>query len=91
VKEIEEMAARKLQYPMDAVNNFCDAGGFSDKERENVFDCFLKQGDTSSVFAVSQAMTSYAHQTAPDRREEIETFATSLMGIANRCDVRNEK
>ena len=90
VADIEEMAARKLNHPVEACKNMCDAIGITESERDNVFEYFVKQGDASSVFSVAQAMTSYAHTCKADRRFQIEKEATGLLSIANKCDIAKQ-
>lgn len=90
VADIEEMAARQLTHPVECCKNMCEAIGMNESERDNVFEYFVKQGDTSSVFSVAQAMTSFAHTCNPDRRFQIEKEATGLLNIANKCDIAKQ-
>lgn len=88
VKDIEEMAARKLEHPVECCRNMCEAIGMNESEANAVFEQFIKQGDVSSVFSVAQAVTSYAHDCDPDRRFQLEKEATGLLKVANKCDVK---
>lgn len=87
VADIEDMAARKLENPVECCKNMCQAIGMSEGEMDGIFEQFVKQRDTSSVFSVAQAITGHAHYVNPERREELEVAATGLMNLVDKCDV----
>lgn len=87
MKTIEEMAARKLDHPIQCVKNMAHELGLGDSEIESVLNTFLRQGANENVFDVAQAFTGYAHQLPHDRKIELETASTGILKLADKCDV----
>lgn len=86
VADIEEMAARKILNPVQCCRNMAVLTGMSEAQTDGILDHFVRQGDVSSVFSVAQAFTSYAQETDPETRYELESAATGLLSMSNRCD-----
>lgn len=86
VKELEEMAQRRLIYPVQALKNFGQEIGMSEEEIDGALDAFVKSGSASNAFDIAQAVTSYAHHTKPGRRFELEAQAVEVMRYIDKAD-----
>lgn len=86
VSELEQLAERRLFYPLQAVKNFGQEIGMSEQEIDGTLDMFVKGQSTGNAFDVIQAVTSYAHHTAPDRRFELEAAALRVGDLLDKID-----
>lgn len=87
VKHIQDMAERKLINPLECARNMSAELGLNDEEIDSVLTNFMRQGTNESVFDVAQAITAFAHHQTPDKKIQLESDATGLMALVEKCDV----
>ena len=81
--ELDEKGQQLLERPMEAVDNVGKRLRYSEQERKDIMELFVRSGDTSHASGVVQAFTEYARDVAnPDRAAEIEEQSFEILALA---------
>jgi len=70
---------KELEYPSDAVSNFCNSLNISEEKQRDILSFFMKGGDSTS-FGLSSAITYYAQAKADaDEQYDLELAALDVV------------